>query len=591
MGGHLDDTPLEDIDVRTPPSMSLPIARGDLTHVRDDASVKDFLAGALAQVGDKYRRGVENKLDNADPTSWDGSELVEWAANRAGSMVNDGPANQFRQMRARGTALSVEQALKTPGAVLYEFTGDPASPTRASTANSLGDGRIIDIDPQHGVRVVDAKDFTFTHAGALPGFVDSLQPGADVTQVVQDAVGAPEPEPTLGEPAVEPPLPPVPPAPEPLPPSPPGAHLDEADFLTKRAEHLRALQQAKLRSDERTDLLDQQAEARRDAGNAYNSSVRQMDLTNEHKAKAAAFRAEADDLDVRAAGAQKAGDTTGAAELREQAATARTEAIVADRLAARSDERVKEFDAKMNSASARAERLELEIAKQDDQMKAAEAAIDAIETKAQLLREADAQEKGALDAEREAAKLQENGDLDGAQAKRTEAEAARNAAAQAAGHARGQHIDEAALRDAGLQAPAPDAEVSSAADWAADPLGTVALVAAAPAADATDATDAADVTDAADATAADPTDGDTAASADDLGDVAASDGSLGDTPEGADAPLAAPEATFDELTAAASDAGVDGSDDLASSGFDASDGLDDAAASDLDAPPVDTFDA
>jgi hypothetical protein len=569
MGGHLDDTPLEDIDVHAPPSMSLPTPRGDLTQVRDDASVKDFLAGALAQVGDKYKRGVENRLDNDDPTSWDGSELVEWAANRAGSMVNDGPANQFRQMRANGTAMSVEQALTTPGAILYEFTGDPSAPTRASTAISLGDGRIIDIDPQHGVRIVDAEDFTFTHAGALPGFVDSLQPGADVTQVVQDAVGEPDPEPTLGAPAAQPPLPPIPPPPEPLPPSPPGAHLDEADFLTRRAEHLRALQQAKLRSDERTDLLDRQAEARREAGNAYNSSVRQMDLTNDQKAKAEAFRKQADDLELRAAGAQKAGDTTGAVELREQAATARSEAVVADRLAARSEERVKEYDAKMNSASARAERLELEIAEQDGQMRAAEAVIDAIETKAQLLRDADAEERKALAAEREAATLQEQGDIDGAQAKRAEAQAARDAADVAAGHARGQHIDEAALRDAGLQAATPEGPVSSAAGMA-DPLGADALVAAAAGSHATataDRTEHTDQTDQPDETVVEPSDGAEPSFVAEAQAIAVAD-----------------------PTAVTSDPSGESSDEIASRGFLGDDGLDGEVTDDADAP-VETFDA
>jgi hypothetical protein len=191
----LDPNELRDDVPETPQKvpMRLPEApkpRVELTQVRDDATIEDFLRNVLAQVGDQYKLGAVASLRDDDPDVWDGSELVEWAANRAGVMINDGAANQYRQLARHGGELSVDEALQTPGALLYEFTGDPikGKPARASTAISLGDGRIIDIDPTAGVRIMDAKDFRFTHAGVMHGFTDAHEPGEGAVQVVNDAL-------------------------------------------------------------------------------------------------------------------------------------------------------------------------------------------------------------------------------------------------------------------------------------------------------------------------------------------------------------------------------------------------------------------
>ena len=459
--GVVDETDLDDIEVNPPPiSLQLPehVDRGDLTQVRDDATIKDFLENALAQVGDRYQRGVENKLTNDDPDKWDGSELVEWAANRAGSMVNDGPANQFKQMNAHGGAISVEDAIHTPGAILYEFTGDPlhGSPTRASTAISLGDGRIIDIDPEEGVRIVDARDFHFTHAGVMPGFVDSKDPGADVDALVQDLA----PIPTLGMPAAMPPVP-DPPAPPPDDPLPPGVLGDEADFLEARAEHLRALYTAKLQSPERSELEQERSDYKRAAGNAEYASGRAQEVSNDQHEKAEALRAQADELEAQA---KASGDTEQAAELREQAVANRAEAVVQDRLSAHNHEEFNRFGSEVNSAAMHMEQLDAKIATQDAQLKAAEAAIDTVERQADLLRQADTYEDRAIAAEREAAQLDAQGDKDGATAKRIEADAERIESAKAAAQAHAEQVDDAALRAAGLQAPLADASDATTDD-------------------------------------------------------------------------------------------------------------------------------
>jgi hypothetical protein len=461
--GVVDDTDLDDIDVSSPAPVSMrlpgpPVPPGELTHVRADASVKDFLENALAQVGDRYQRGVENRLDNDDPNAWDGSELVQWSANRAGSMINDGAANQFKQMNAHGDVISVDDALHTPGAILYEFTGDPlhGTPTRASTAISLGDGRIIDIDPEQGVRIIDAKDFHFTHAGVMPGFVDSKDPGADVDALVQDLA----PIPTLGMPAAMPPVP-DPPAPPPDDPLPPGVLGDEADFLEARAEHLRALYNAKLQSPERSELEQQRSDYKRAAGNAEYASGRAQEVSNEQAEQAAKLRAHADELEAQATASS---DSAEAAELREQATADRAAAVVQDRLSAHNHEEFNRFGSEVNSAAMHMEQLDAKIAAQDAQLKAAESAIDTVERQAALLHQADAYEDKAIAAEREAAQLEAQGDKDGAAAKRVEAEGERLESAKAAAQAHAEQVDDGALRAAGLQAPLADASDDTTGD-------------------------------------------------------------------------------------------------------------------------------
>ena len=154
-----------------------PKPAAEITHVRSDATVNDFLRHALEQVGDRHQKGAEAKLSDADPDAWDSSELVEWSANVSGVMVNDGSWHQYRQLNREGGGMSVDDALHTPGALVFTFSSDPMAsrdrPTSAGVAISLGNGQVITVTPGGTVEVVDASTREFTHGAVMPGFEDA----------------------------------------------------------------------------------------------------------------------------------------------------------------------------------------------------------------------------------------------------------------------------------------------------------------------------------------------------------------------------------------------------------------------------------
>lgn len=126
---------------------NLPTGRG---------TVGDFLAAALAQKGDRYRFGAETRLDDPNPDTFDCSELVQWAAHQAGVTIADGSWNQ----KAACKPISVEEALRTPGALLFK---------PGHVAISLGDGRTIEaMGTKWGVVVANGRG-RFTSGGLIPG--------------------------------------------------------------------------------------------------------------------------------------------------------------------------------------------------------------------------------------------------------------------------------------------------------------------------------------------------------------------------------------------------------------------------------------
>lgn len=153
-------------------------------------SVNNFIRHALEQVGDKHRKGAEVSMKDADPDSWDSSELIEWSANQSGVTVNDGSWLQYRQLNRQGGDLSVDDALRTPGALVFTFSSDPMAspdrPTSAGVAISLGNGQVIAVTPGGNVEVVDASTREFTHASVMPGFEDARMMGPDALDELQE---------------------------------------------------------------------------------------------------------------------------------------------------------------------------------------------------------------------------------------------------------------------------------------------------------------------------------------------------------------------------------------------------------------------
>ncbi len=142
-----------------------------------------FIDAARSQIGDPYRFGAEARMDDKNPHGFDSSELVEWSAAQAGIKLPDGSWKQYQHLHEGGNAVPVDQALRTPGALVFGFSSDPLAssgrPDRAFVAISLGNGKVLDVSERGGaVRELDAGDF-FTHGAVIPELVEGLDSDAD----------------------------------------------------------------------------------------------------------------------------------------------------------------------------------------------------------------------------------------------------------------------------------------------------------------------------------------------------------------------------------------------------------------------------
>jgi hypothetical protein len=124
------------------------------------APVEKFVQACLDQAGDQYVYGAEASANDSDPDAFDCSELVEWAAKRAGAYMPDGSANQLAYVRKKGKTISVATAIKTRGALLF---------APGHVAVSLGNGRTIEaMNRKYGVRQGTASATRWTAAGLVP---------------------------------------------------------------------------------------------------------------------------------------------------------------------------------------------------------------------------------------------------------------------------------------------------------------------------------------------------------------------------------------------------------------------------------------
>lgn len=115
-----------------------------------------FVQAALAQAGDRYIFGAEASVSDPDPTAFDCSELVQWAAGRAGVTFVDGSAAQIAACKS----ISVDQAIATRGALLWH---------PGHIAISLGNGRTIEAaNSRVGVVSYSARG-RFQRGGLIPG--------------------------------------------------------------------------------------------------------------------------------------------------------------------------------------------------------------------------------------------------------------------------------------------------------------------------------------------------------------------------------------------------------------------------------------
>ncbi|MFI0806402.1 NlpC/P60 family protein [Streptomyces echinatus] len=148
----------------------------------DGSQVDRFVQAALAQNGDQYVYGAETRSSDPNPSAFDCSELVEWAAQQAGLHITDGALAQYRQLHQAGTEMSVEDAIHTRGALLFNFSSDPVTgaPSGQHVAISLGDGRTIEAaNSRDGVGIFEASTRRFNYAAMIPGTQGGAAPAAN----------------------------------------------------------------------------------------------------------------------------------------------------------------------------------------------------------------------------------------------------------------------------------------------------------------------------------------------------------------------------------------------------------------------------
>jgi hypothetical protein len=152
-----------------PAATATPVA----AHIADpNEAAQHFVQAALSQRGDHYQFGAEADLNNPNPTSFDRSELTQWAAHQAGIEIPDGSAAQYLDLKAKGLLIPVDQAAHTPGALLFSFSSEPTPggdrPAVAHVAISQGNGMTVEADDVQGVTAMDVGT-RFQYAAVLPG--------------------------------------------------------------------------------------------------------------------------------------------------------------------------------------------------------------------------------------------------------------------------------------------------------------------------------------------------------------------------------------------------------------------------------------
>jgi cell wall-associated NlpC family hydrolase len=137
-------------------------------------TTQTFVDAALSQQGKPYVWGAKAPASDANPAAFDCSGLTTWAAARAGVTIPNGAAHQYVWLKEQGATMTVQQALQTPGALLFHFDSEPqpglnSEPPDAHVAISLGNGMTMEAKGHaYGVGVFQAGD-RFDYAGMIPG--------------------------------------------------------------------------------------------------------------------------------------------------------------------------------------------------------------------------------------------------------------------------------------------------------------------------------------------------------------------------------------------------------------------------------------
>jgi cell wall-associated NlpC family hydrolase len=154
------------------------VARITAQHRREHMiPIEQVLEIALSAQGVPYRMGAVAQASEVRPSELDCSELVKWACARAKVVprMPDGSWYQLQHCLRHATKIEVDEALRTRGALLFYFDGNPLGTTRpkgAHVAFSLGDGRTFEAKSTRlGTGTFKTSMVRWTHGGLIPGCV------------------------------------------------------------------------------------------------------------------------------------------------------------------------------------------------------------------------------------------------------------------------------------------------------------------------------------------------------------------------------------------------------------------------------------
>jgi cell wall-associated NlpC family hydrolase len=137
-----------------------------------------FVQKALGQRGHPYKFGEGHDIGNPNEYSFDCSGLVLWAAQQSGytGLGNTNAQGIYQYAVDHNSTMSVDQALKTKGALLFGKNGDKVS----HVAISMGDGTTMEAkSTAAGVDVFPARG-GWDAAAMLPGMGASSAPSSSV---------------------------------------------------------------------------------------------------------------------------------------------------------------------------------------------------------------------------------------------------------------------------------------------------------------------------------------------------------------------------------------------------------------------------
>lgn len=144
----------------------------------DMVHIDDIVTLALAQQGDRYDNTLPTNVADPDPEHFDCSGLVRWSCARAGlkPLLPWSAYLQAQLCVQNQTAVSVDEAIATRGALLFRFPGIAdvmtlkARPEGAHVAWSLGDGKTMEAAGRtRPVGIFAAVNRGWTHGGRVPG--------------------------------------------------------------------------------------------------------------------------------------------------------------------------------------------------------------------------------------------------------------------------------------------------------------------------------------------------------------------------------------------------------------------------------------